>query len=471
MAAIPQRDLETALRVLNDLQKFDRDHPDYLRAEQAVAQLVKSGKKRKRKQRRAIRIAADRELESQTSTYNQPVRPATLTSIELATEEPTQRQSSRKCYICDVAFREVDSHYHALCGTCAERNRFERAATGDLSGRTALVTGGRIKIGFYTALKLLRCGADVIVSTRFPIDAQHRFANEPDASTWIDRLAIHQADFLCAEDVNQLIDSVAARWSHLDILVNNAAQTIQRPTQYYRDVLNGEQRSSPALTAPIIGRSTQQAISHSVGSERSEGLKKNELARRSASMLHSQQKAETDFFPIGSFDETGEQLDLRPRNSWSLSLHEVEPREWLETHVIGAFVPYLLIRGLRSLMLASPNPDRYIVNVSAMEGVFNRPGKTPRHPHTNAAKAALNMITRTSSSEYQKDRIYMTAVDTGWITDERAFPSKEREKAAGFRPPLDVVDGASRVCHPIFAGVKGKPIYGVFLKDYEVSSW
>jgi len=306
------------------------------------------------------------------------------------------------------------------------------------------------------ALKLLRAGAEVTVTTRFPVDAQHRFAAEPDAPEWIARLAIIGADFLRGDDVARVIESVRQRWGHLDILVNNAAQTIQRPAEYFREVSAGEERASPAL-GPVVLSSRGLAPAHS-----------------NAAQLHTAALTDSGFlaaFPAGEIDETGEQLDLRNENSWSLHLHDVEPTEWIESHVVSALVPFLLIRGLRSHLLGSPNEDRYVVNVSAMEGNFSRPTKTPRHPHTNAAKAALNMITRTSGESYAADGIHMTSVDTGWITDERAHPEKCEQRDIGFRPPLDVVDGAARICHPIFAGINGTRFSGVFLKDYEVSQW
>ena len=73
---------------------------------------------------------------------------------------------------------------------------------------------------------------------------------------------------------------------------------------------------------------------------------------------------------------------------------------------------------LKPLMLRTPERDKHIVNVSAVEGQFYRKFKTTRHPHTNMAKAALNMMTRTSATDYAADGIHMNSVDTGWVTDE-----------------------------------------------------
>jgi NAD(P)-dependent dehydrogenase (short-subunit alcohol dehydrogenase family) len=96
--------------------------------------------------------------------------------------------------------------------------------------------------------------------------------------------------------------------------------------------------------------------------------------------------------------------------------------------------------------------------VSAMEGVFGRGYKGPGHPHTNMAKAALNMLTRTSATEMLTDGILMTSVDTGWITDERPHFTKMRLADEGFHAPLDLVDGAARVYDPIVQGEAGGPV-------------
>ena len=137
--------------------------------------------------------------------------------------------------------------------------------------------------------------------------------------------------------------------------------------------------------------------------------------------------------------------------------------------------PFLLVSRLRpSLRAAVERGARraYVVNVSAMEGQFSRRYKGPGHPHTNMAKAALNMLTRTSASElFTTDQILMTAVDTGWITDERPHQTKLDIAAEGWHAPLDLVDGAARVYDPIVRGEAGEDLYGVFLKDYEPHPW
>jgi NAD(P)-dependent dehydrogenase (short-subunit alcohol dehydrogenase family) len=180
-----------------------------------------------------------------------------------------------------------------------------------------------------------------------------------------------------------------------------------------------------------------------------------------------------DLFPAGALDVDLQQVDLRAVNSWRLTLAEVATPEMIEVQLVNAVAPFILCARLKPLMLRAPGRDKHVVNVSAMEGVFSRGTKTDRHPHTNMAKAALNMLTLTSARDYVRDGIHMNAVDTGWITDEDPFVHAARKRdELGFQPPLDVVDGAARVLDPYLSGLStGEHAHGKFFKDYEPSTW
>ncbi|WP_204250947.1 Rossmann-fold NAD(P)-binding domain-containing protein, partial [Saezia sanguinis] len=86
-------------------------------------------------------------------------------------------------------------------------------------------------------------------------------------------------------------------------------------------------------------------------------------------------------------------------NSWVQTVGEVDATELLEVQLCNSVAPFILISRLRPSMAAAPSRRKYVVNVSAMEGVFARGYKGAGHPHTNMAKAALNMLTRTSARE------------------------------------------------------------------------
>jgi NAD(P)-dependent dehydrogenase (short-subunit alcohol dehydrogenase family) len=187
-------------------------------------------------------------------------------------------------------------------------------------------------------------------------------------------------------------------------------------------------------------------------------------------LIHSSQI----YFPPQTFDRDGQQVDLRPINSWTLKLDRVSTPELLEVQLVNAIAPFTIDSKLKPLLMRSRFERRFIINVSAMEGQFNRKHKTTAHPHTNMAKAALNMMTRTSAADYAEDNIFMNSVDTGWITNENPYPKSQRmEKEQDFYPPLDVIDGMARIYDPIVTGINlpETPLFGHFLKDYFPYPW
>jgi NAD(P)-dependent dehydrogenase (short-subunit alcohol dehydrogenase family) len=440
-----QEALAGCLAVLNRLDDPDLDPADRLTLERAVTAAARRIKQRAKARRAAQTRAADRELLAGAVRFHTEIPPVIPEPAGVPEPLGTLRRA-RLCYVCKQEYREVDADYHLMCPGCAEENRTWRAARTDLTGRTAIVTGGRVKIGFRLVLKLLRDGADVVVTTRFPHDAARLFAELPDFGAWSKRLRVYGLDLLDLAAVHEFIGFATSHFTSLDILINNAAQTLYRPPAYYRRLLAGEAAGldGPAVTLAVTGRNPRAEVVP-------------------AGWGH--------FFPAGLVDETGQQLDLRPVNSWTLRDTDVTPHEWLSAHVVNAFAPFLLTSRLRPLLTAGPRRHRHVVQVSAMEGSFSRGTKTVRHPHTNMAKASLNMLVRTSAPDYARDGILMNAVDTGWVTDERPHPHKQDQRAAGFRPPLDVVDGAARVYHPIVAADRGAPISGRFLKDYRSVPW
>lgn len=356
----------------------------------------------------------------------------------------------QRCYICKEHYHEVHQFYHLLCPVCAEINFRHRNESTDLSGRKVLITGGRIKIGFETTLKLLRMGAEVMITTRFPADAATRYMKEPDSKDWLHRLKIHALDLRHIPSVEAFTDFLNAQKVSLDILINNAAQTIRKPESFYISRFTEEQKLLKNDTYPAL-------ISDFCD---------NQLIAQKQKLIASEEKKDCPS------DEFGEPVDLRPDNSWTATLSEVETVELLETQVVNSIAPFILCSRLKSALLRSEHPERFILNVSAMEGQFNRRNKTMRHPHTNMAKAALNMITRTSAGDYIRDGIFMNSVDTGWVTDENPFPLRRKFRNRGTVPPLDCIDGASRILMPIVDHLKsGIRVHGKFLKDYAETEW
>ena len=407
-------------------------------------------------------------------------------AAEADREQPAARVvDARMCYVCKAPFHELHFFYDSMCGPCAALNYGKREQTADLRGRVALVTGARVKIGYQAALKLLRAGAEVIVATRFPRDAARRFAREPDATDWAGRLHVYGIDLRHTPSVELLCHHLLATLPRLDALINNACQTVRRPSGWYDHVLEHEAEPLTAFERTVLDRN--RMLLGTVSSSSSSGLQLareagNEIAAaglwRSAVLsqvpLLAEDLEQSDhLYPKGRLDQDLQQVDLRDFNSWRMTLAEVPTAELLEVHLVNAVAPFVLNARLRPLLAAVPTNDAHCVNVSAMEGQFYRRWKTDKHPHTNMAKAALNMMTRTSAAEYVRDGIHMNSVDTGWVTDEDPAHHAERKtRIHGFHPPLDIIDGAARIIDPIFDGINtGKHLWGLFLKDYKAAPW
>jgi len=388
-------------------------------------------------------------------------------------------ETARMCYVCKRDFHELHHFYDQMCPPCAEENFKKRDQTADLRGRVALVTGARVKIGYQAAVKLLRAGADVIVATRFPRDAARRFGTEPDASEWTARLHIYGIDLRHTPSVELFAHHLLATQTRLDALINNACQTVRRPAGWYDHVVAGEDAPPEnAFERAVLDRNRALrgdglVLARAGGQEiQAVGLWKSAVLSQ-VPLLAEDLERGGHLYPQGKLDQDLQQVDQRDFNSWRMTLAEVPTAELLEVHLVNAVAPFVLNARLRPLLGAVPTRDAHVVNVSAMEGQFYRRWKTDKHPHTNMAKAALNMMTRTSAADYVKDGIHMNSVDTGWVTDEDPLAHAERkQKIHNFHPPLDIVDGAARIVDPVFDGVNtGRHLWGLFLKDYKPAPW
>jgi NAD(P)-dependent dehydrogenase (short-subunit alcohol dehydrogenase family) len=503
-ASVSDEDIRTCVRVL---QAIDADRSLLARLSQEqrrelltfaglVAKperhtLVKMAKAFRKADREATK-AHDRKVIEQTGLRVQR-KSSVYTPLWLPppeteeSSEPSTLKEERTCYVCKQSFTKVHRYYDSMCEACGDFNYAKREQTADLSGQYALVTGARVKIGYQSSLKLLRAGAHVIATTRFPVDAADRYSQEPDFAEFRDRLEIHGLDLRHTPSVEVFTRFLLERLPRLDHIVNNACQTVRRPAGFFKHLLAREAASLDAL--PALVRNTLAAhdeLCKTLAATPSSAASlpvSIESRSHAEGLLHSaalsqRRYLDEDFrdgqtlFPADRYDEDLQQVDLREMNSWRLRLHEVETPELLEVQLVNAIAPYILNARLKPLMVRTAWHHKHIVNVSAMEGQFYRTFKTDKHPHTNMAKAALNMMTRTSAPDYVKDGIHMNAVDTGWVTDEDPAVHAARKAESGFSPPLDIIDGAARIVDPIFVGrLTGTHLWGQFLKDYKPAPW
>jgi NAD(P)-dependent dehydrogenase (short-subunit alcohol dehydrogenase family) len=515
MSAFTPEELQRCIEIL-EACVADRTLLTVMSEEQRLALMMAAGRvsrptrEENRKTAKAFRVIVRKRLQAhdRAARAETEIRAARRADVftpprqlgpgEMPTEEEARELlKPRDCYVCKTTFSKLHFFYDSMCASCADLNYAKRFQTASLEGRVALITGARIKIGFQAALMMLRAGARVIVTTRFPRDAAQRFAREADFAKWQSRLEVYGLDLRHAPSVEIFARYLTLTLPRLDILINNAAQTVRRPAGFYAHLLDLESRPYDSLPPDMQhvlrgheackkGMALAAAETHLI--EAGNGHPTGFVAWRgdgpgvgirSSAMLSQVPCAYDDatndheIFPAGRADADLQQVDLRAINSWRLTLSQVPSPEMLEVQLVNAVAPFILCSKLKELMLRHPTGEKHIVNVSAMEGQFARRTKTDKHPHTNMAKAALNMMTLTSAPDYAKDGIFMNAVDTGWVTDEDpAALSARKQDVHDFQPPLDIVDGAARICDPFFSGLlTGQHVWGKFLKDYAEAPW
>ncbi|MEO7206270.1 MAG: SDR family oxidoreductase [Steroidobacteraceae bacterium] len=501
--ALTDEDVRICMRVLR-LIEADRSHLTALSQEQRrellmlaglvtkperhdVSRMLKGFRRAKRQKSQAHDRSLIERAGLRVQRRSKVYAPLWLERPKPEVQSPAEFHQEHNCYVCKQSFAKMHRYYDSMCEPCGEFNYAKREQTADLEGHYALITGARVKIGFQASLKLLRAGAHVIVTTRFPVDAIQRYSKEPDFGAFRERLEIHGIDLRHTPSVELFTQFLLERLPRLDYLLNNACQTVRRPAGFFEHLLARE--GAPLAALPDAWRGP--LASHGELRRRIEGSREFNPGALVAStrslhgegLLHSAALSQRRYldedyqggealFPLGRFDEDLQQVDLREVNSWRLRMHEVKTPELLEVQLVNAIAPYVLNARLKPLMLRALGRHKHVVNVSAVEGQFYRSTKTEKHPHTNMAKAALNMMTRTSAPDFVKDGIHMNAVDTGWVTDEDPAAHAARKANLGFAPPLDIIDGAARIVDPIFSGrLGGEQVWGQFLKDYKPAPW
>lgn len=444
-----EKEWQACLKVLGLLKDQPFLNPDNERLGSLITKVRNAAKKQLKKAASSKRKTADLQLIADTTIAKNALENTSQFSPRPNQPPPSfsTLEKAQNCYSCNARFSQLHSFYHRLCPTCAKLNYHYRFAKVDLSGRKVVLTGGRVKIGYATALRLLRSEAQVTITTRFPALALEQFQREEDYDKWKNNLAIYGLDLRNLKAVYAFIEAYQEKHAALDILINNAAQTIKYDSPYYQPLIARELELSKALN----------------------GAK--DLYLNPTPVLHEVQTLELATAPRPT-NRFSQPVDPRSKNSWNARLSEVDLPEVLEVNLINHIAPYLLIQGFTPLLKASPHPERFIINVTSSEGQFSYSNKTIFHPHTNMTKAALNMLTKTSAPEYAADHIYMNSVDVGWVSTGVSEALRKKQFAQGIIPPLDPVDGGSRILHPILETIEKKTKFvGQLLKNYRITDW
>lgn len=449
--AFSNEEWKACIKVLKTLKEAPFENPDNDLFAGLITKIHKNAKKNIRSTSYSSKKQEDLLTSLNAELVSKALNGETLFSEK---EKPNEQQFTalnlpKNCYCCNQSYKLAHSFYTRLCPECAEENYEKRFQNIDLKGRNAILTGGRVKVGFATALRLLRNNANVVLTTRFPALALEQFSQENDFEQWKENLIIYGLDLRNLNAINEFVYFYKSKFKSLDILINNAAQTIKYPDEYYLPLIKKEGKLLGEFKSNLNLISNQTAIGKEI----------------KALEYGLEEKTEI------TLTRFGQPVDNREKTSWNSTLEEISMYELVEVNLINQIAPYLLIKELKPLFLNSDFKERFIVNVTSSEGIFSYTNKTIFHPHTNMTKAALNMMTLTSAKEFAADSILMTSVDVGWISTGAKESLRKKQFEEGYIPPLDSVDGASRIFDPMVQGIKGKSIFGVLLKNYKVSQW
>ncbi|AGC02253.1 putative dehydrogenase [Acanthamoeba polyphaga moumouvirus] len=331
----------------------------------------------------------------------------------------TKKISPRPCYICKIPLTQIHWFYLYQCPKCGDISLKNRYLSRNLTGMNAIVIGGRIKLGYQIALKLLRAGAKVMITTRNIENALEYYLQEPDYNNFRDRLYVYSQPFDLSnvkESITDLVKEICEIFgkNQLDIVIQNAAQTINFENFPVEEVIDPEK---------ILEKSISRGKRHAYPPSE---------------------------WRVNFEERYGRKIDNRVKNTWNLNIFETSDNEIeavIKNNLVGSIlIDKYLIPEMR------PNPDTYVIHVHAKEGMFDT-HKTLKHMHTNIAKAGLAMLTRclagNSDKEPRSSYPQIHGINPGWFSIDE-YTIGIRMKCKIFNPPIDEIDAAARVLYPIF---------------------
>ena len=411
------------------------------------------------------KIILDFNKNYQNNTDNQILKASQQTWFKSTIQiniQKTIKYNLLKCYECKKTYNYSLPDYKFHCLNCGIKNWKWREEKVNLSGYTFFITGIRVKIGFSTALRLLRSGSIVIGTTRYPNFALYNYSKEYDFEIWKSRLIIIQADFLNLDSVYDMLDIIDQ--FRINGFINMAFRTI-RPSEYYTDSVNQieselkknvkfieNQNSNINITNSNINNSENKSIQ----------IKPNttkyftDLNQLNTSQIIKYKPNQSVI--INKFNDVQE---IPHENSWEQTIDQVEPKEIVECIAINQLVPTLIINKIKTKLIG---PNKFIIHVGSFEGQFDT-SKSNKHIHTNMCKSALNMLIR-SLEEDPDPNLHVHTINPGYVTGAKINP-------IGHEFPLSMEDGASRITWPIYQVSKGIKLDKTWIKigNYEKTKW
>ncbi|CAF3998323.1 unnamed protein product [Rotaria sp. Silwood2] len=500
--SISSTDLTTCIKVLStftnngEYSSIESDEFDSIRTILCSLYHIEKhlNKKTKKPYERPIKLIDQKAIRLRRAKKFQPqhsIIPDSIVQIETINDDnknhtTQQLNDSTFCYICKLKYDRLHFFYNQLCPSCAKFNYEKRIQTTNLTNCIALVTGGRIKIGYRIVLKLLRANCFVITTSRFPMDFLNRLNKEQDFEQWKDRINIYGIDFRYSQLVELFTEMLIEKYDRLDFLINNASQTIRQSKESYQHLFHHER----LINYSLLPNDQQKILNGNLQFYERLVPFSNPVQQTSSSSypLCLPYTNDSNNSPIQtsiivnntSFDVNQQIIDFHSTNSSLSRLGDLSTIEMNEALTINTLAPFILNSKLKVLMADKhPNPDstKFIINVSSTESLFSQSNKTDQHSHINATKAALNMMTRTSAIDYQKSNIFMVSVDTDLINDNNSLEKTMIDQ--DYQIPLDEEDAAARVLDPIidtYKQISEEKIdvnipYGCFLKNYHICNW
>lgn len=357
-----------------------------------------------------------------------------------------------KCYECKKiwdGYSLPDYKFHCL--SCGIKNNKWKQDKANLDNMTFFITGIRVKIGFATALRLLRSGGIVIGTTRYPNFALYNYSKELDYEQWKSRLIIIQADFLNLDSVYGMLD-ILDRYK-INGFINMAFRTI-RPSDYYSDSVNQIESDLKNNVGLIEDNKDDNKI---IIFKPNTKTYFTDLNKVDTSKIIEYKPTDRKII-INKFNDVQE---IPHENSWEQTIDQVDPKEIVECVALNQLVPTLIINKIKSKLIG---PHKFIIHVGSFEGQFET-SKSDKHIHTNMCKSALNMLVR-SLEEDPDPNLHVHTVNPGYVTGVKIKP-------IGQEYPLSMEDGAARITWPIFQIANGIKLDKTWTKigNYEKANW